>query len=180
MIPDPINILSKSGLLNNCNETSSACQAKTITREEAAAIVVIAGQLPLDAPNAYSDDDQSVYQKAINAVPYYGMNKCIGGPFQFQPSEPVFRDQFACMVIKSIKAGSTTELSGSTDKYSDEGASKWTNEINILAANDVIPSCSSIQVRCHNINSLSNRLQSWHIYFVVLQTSDLRAPCRYI
>ena len=38
-----------------------------------------------------------------------------------------------------------TELSGSIDKYSDEGASKWTNEINILAANDVIPSCSSIQ-----------------------------------
>ena len=30
------------------------------------------------------------------------------------------------------------------DKYSDEGASKWTNEINTLAANDVIPACSSI------------------------------------
>ena len=139
-----LNILSKSGLLNNCNETSSACQAKTITREEAAAIVVIAGQLPLDAPNAYSDDDQSVYQKAINAVPYYGMNKCIGGPFQFQPSEPVFRDQFACMLVVAINAGNTTDLTESNDKYSDDGASKFTSEINLLASTNAIPACSSI------------------------------------
>jgi len=140
-----LNLLSGAGLLNNCNETSSACQAKTLTREEAAAIVATIGGVSLDAPNAYSDDDQSIYQKAINAIPYYGSQVCIGSPFQFQPTETVARDQFACMVIKSIKAGSTAELSGSIDKYSDEGASKWTNEINILAANDVIPACSSIQ-----------------------------------
>ena len=140
-----LNLLSGAGLINNCNETSSACQAKTLTREEAAAIVATIGGVSLDAPNAYSDDDQSIYQKAINAIPYYGSQVCIGSPFQFQPTETVARDQFACMVIKSIKAGSTTELSGSVDKYSDEGASKWTNEINILAANDVIPACSSIQ-----------------------------------
>jgi peptidoglycan hydrolase-like protein with peptidoglycan-binding domain len=140
-----LNLLSGAGLLNNCNETSSACQAKTLTREEAAAVVATIGGVSLDAPNAYSDDDQSIYQKAINAIPYYGSQVCIGSPFQFQPTETVARDQFACMVIKSIKAGSTTELSGSIDKYSDEGASKWTNEINILAANDVIPACSSIQ-----------------------------------
>ena len=139
-----LNYLSKSGLLNNCNETSSACQAKTITREEAAAIVVVAGQLPLDAPNAYSDDDQSVYQKAINAVPYYGMNKCIGGPFQFQPSEPVFRDQFACMLVVAINAGNTNDLTESSDKYSDDGASKFTSEINLLASTNSIPGCSSI------------------------------------
>ena len=140
-----LNLLSGAGLLNECNETSSACQAKTLTREEAAAIVATIGGVSLDAPNAYSDDDQSIYQKAINAIPYYGSQVCIGSPFQFQPTETVARDQFACMVIKSIKGGSTTELSGSIDKYSDEGASKWTNEINTLAANDVIPSCSSIQ-----------------------------------
>ena len=139
-----LNLLSRSGLLNPCNETSSACQAKTLTREEAAAIVVIAAQLPLDSPNAYSDDDQSPYQKAINAVPYYGMNKCFGGPFQYQPSESVFRDQFACMLVVAINAGATDNISGSIDKYSDDGASNFTNEINILASTNSIPACSSL------------------------------------
>jgi len=139
-----LNYLSKAGLLNICNETSSACQAKTISREEAAAVVTVVGGVSLDAPNAYSDDDQSIYQKATNALPYYGMQVCFGSPFQIQPSETVARDELACLLVKSIKAGTTNNLSGSIDKYSDEGASKWTNEINILAANDVIPPCSDI------------------------------------
>jgi len=139
-----LNLLSKSGLLNPCNETSSACQAKTLTREEAAAIIVTAAQLPLDSPNAYSDDDQSPYQKAINAIPYYGMNKCIGGPFQYQPSESVFRDQFACLLVVAINAGETGNISGSSDRYSDDGASNFTNEINILASTNSIPACSSL------------------------------------
>ena len=64
--------------------------------------------------------------------------------FQIQPEEQISREEFACLIIKSIRAGATDNLNGSLDKYSDEGASRWTNEINILAANDVIPPCSSI------------------------------------
>ena len=139
-----LNYLSKAGLLNICNETSSACQAKTISREEAAAVVTVVGGVSLDAPNAYSDDDQSLYQQATNALPYYGMQVCFGSPFQIQPSETVSRDELACLLVKSIKAGTTENLSGSIDKFSDEGASKWTNEINVLAANDVIPACSDL------------------------------------
>ena len=139
-----LNYLSKAGLLNVCNETSSACQAKTISREETAAVVTVVGGVYLDAPNAYSDDDQSLYQQATNALPYYGMQVCFGSPFQIQPSETVSRDEFACLLVKSIRAGTTENLSGSVDKYSDEGASKWTNEINVLAANDVIPACSDL------------------------------------
>ncbi len=139
-----LNYLSKAGLLNVCSETSSACQAKTISREEAAAVVTVVGGVPLDAPNAYSDDDQSIYQQATNALPYYGMQVCFGSPFQIQPSETVSRDELACLLVKSIKAGTTENLSGAIDKYSDEGASKWTNEINVLAANDVIPACSDL------------------------------------
>ena len=139
-----LNYLSKAGLLNVCNETSSACQAKTISREEAAAVVSVVGGVSLDAPNAYSDDDQSLYQQATNALPYYGMQVCFGSPFQIQPSETVSRDELACLLVKSIRAGATENLSGSIDKFSDEGASKWTNEINVLAANDVIPACSDL------------------------------------
>ena len=139
-----LNFLSKAGLLNVCNETSSACQAKTISREEAAAVATVIGGVSLDAPNAYSDDDQSVYQQATNALPYYGMQVCFGSPFQIQPSETVSRDELACLLVKSIRAGTTENLSGSVDNYSDEGASKWTNEINVLAANEVIPACSDL------------------------------------
>ena len=92
-----LNLLSGAGLLNKCNETSSACQAKTLTREEAAAVVATIGGVPLDAPNAYSDDDQSIYQKAINTIPYHGSQLSIGYPEQFQPTETVARYEFVCM-----------------------------------------------------------------------------------
>ena len=72
------------------------------------------------------------------------MQVCFGSPFQIQPSETVSRDELACLLVKSIRAGATENLSGSIDKFSDEGASKWTNEINVLAANDVIPACSDL------------------------------------
>ena len=136
--------LSKAGLLDKCTQSSSACQNKTISREEAAAVVAVTGGIPLDAPNAYSDDDQSIYQKAINGMPYYGMEVCFGSPFQYLPKESVTRDEFACMLTKAIKAGTANDLTGSTDPYSDEGASKWTSSIYALAANDIIPSCSSL------------------------------------
>lgn len=136
--------LSKAGLLDKCNQSSSACQNKTITREEAASVVAVTGGVPLDAPNAYSDDDQSIYQQAINGMPYYGMQVCFGSPFQYLPKESVTRDEFACMLTKAIKAGSATDLTGSSDPYSDEGASKWTSNIYTLAANDIIPACSSL------------------------------------
>ena len=79
--------LSKAGLLDKCSQSSTACQNKTITREEAAAVVAVTGGIPLDAPNAYSDDDQSIYQQAINGMPYYGMQVCFGSPFQYLPKE---------------------------------------------------------------------------------------------
>ena len=139
-----LSYLAKAGLINKCDGNSSGCQAKTLTREEAAAIITVVGGIPQDSPNAYSDDDTSIYQSAINGLPYYGMQVCFGSPFEILPKETVARDEFACLLVRSIKAGTTTNLSGSVDKYSDEGASKWTNEINTLAANDVIPACSSI------------------------------------
>jgi len=139
-----LSYLSKAGLLNKCTQTSSGCQAKTLTREEAAAVVVVVGGLPLDSPNAYSDDDQSIYQKAINSLPYFGLQNCFGSPFQFQPNEQVLRDEFACLLIKAINAGTTESLPGSEDKYSDIGASKWASNIKTLAANDIIPQCSSL------------------------------------
>ena len=57
-----LSYLSKAGLINKCLESSTACQAKILTREEAAAVVAVVGGIPLDSPNAYSDDDQSIYR----------------------------------------------------------------------------------------------------------------------
>ncbi len=139
-----LSYLAKAGLINKCDGNSSGCQAKTLTREEAAAIITVVGGIPQDSPNAYSDDDTSIYQSAINGLPYYGMQVCFGSPFEILPKETVARDEFACLLVRSIKAGTTSNLSGSVDKYSDEGASKWTGNIHTLAANDVIPACSSI------------------------------------
>ena len=112
----------------------SNCSIRSSSVEAAAAIVATIGGVSLDAPNAYSDDDQSIYQKAINSLPYFGLQTCFGSPFQFQPNEQVLRDEFACLMIKAINAGTTQNLTGSEDKYSDIGASKWQANIKTLAS----------------------------------------------
>ena len=48
-------------------------------------------------------------------------------------------------MIKAINAGTTQNLTGSEDKYSDIGASKWSSNIKTLAANNIIPNCSSLE-----------------------------------
>ena len=77
-------------------------------------------------------------------MPYYGMQVCFRSPFEYLPKEPVLRDQFACMIVRAMKAGTATDLEGSTDKFSDIGASGFQSNINTLAANDVVPDCSSL------------------------------------
>ena len=139
-----LSYLSKAGLLNKCSETSTACQAKILTREEAAAVAVIVGGLPLDSPNVYSDDDQSIYESAINGVPYNGMQVCFSSPFQYSPKESVLRDQFACMLHRAILKGTTNNLEGLSDPYSDDGGSAHQTAIHTLTGSDLIPPCSSL------------------------------------
>jgi len=139
-----LNYLSKAGLLNKCSETSTACQAKILTREEAAAVVTIVGGLPLNAPNAYSDDDQNIYQSAINAIPNNGIHVCFNSPYEYLPKEAVLRDEFACMIVRAMKEGTTDALAGSSEIYSDIGASRFQSNINTLTASNVVPECSSL------------------------------------
>ena len=140
-----LTYLSKAGLLNKCSETSTACQAKILTREEIAAVAAIVGGLPLDSPNIYSDDDESIYERAINAVPYNGMQVCFNSPFQYLPKESVLRDQFACMLHRAILKGTTNNLEGGiSDPYSDDGGSAHQTAIHTLTGSDLIPPCSSL------------------------------------
>ena len=139
-----LNFLAKGGLINSCVETSSACQAKTLTREEAASIVITSGEVSLTAPNAYSDDDNSIYQSAINAVPYYGLQVCFESPTQFSPNSSLTRDEFACLLVKAFKAGESTELTSKSDPYTDDGGSKWGKELHTLSGHNLMPACSSL------------------------------------
>ncbi len=107
-----LSYLAKAGVINKCDGNSSGCQAKTLTREEAAAIVTVVGGIPQDSPNAYSDDDQSIYQSAINGLPYYGMQVCFGSPFEILPKETVSRDEFACLLVRSIASYIIDKLVG--------------------------------------------------------------------
>ena len=140
-----LDYLAFSGLLNKCEETATACQAKILTREEAAAISIITSQISLTHPNAYSDDDQSVYQSAINGLPYYGIHVCLGAGVEFLPKDGLGRDEFSCLLVKSFKAGESNELTGKSNPYTDEGGSNWDKEIHILAGNNLVPSCSSME-----------------------------------
>ena len=139
-----LDYLSSSGVIARCDETASACQANILTREEAAAISIITSQIPLTSPNAYSDDDQSIYQSAINALPYYGMHVCIDTGIGFLPKDSLGRDEFACILVKSLQVGESNELSGRVDPYTDDGGSRWDKEMHTLAANNLMPACSSL------------------------------------
>ena len=48
------------------------------------------------------------------------------------------------MVVRAMKEGTTNALTGSSEIYSDIGASRFQSNINTLTSNNVVPECSSL------------------------------------
>jgi hypothetical protein len=61
-----IEILCEHGITNGCSATEF-CPMETVTREEMAAFLVRAFDLPVSTGNSFSDDDGSVFQTEIES-----------------------------------------------------------------------------------------------------------------
>ena len=78
-------------------------------------------------------------------INYKGIHVCFNSPFEYLPKEAVLRDEFACMVVRAMKEGTTNALTGSSEIYSDIGASRFQSNINTL----IYFQCNTLTVDIH-------------------------------
>ena len=76
-----INALYAAGITKGCNPPANDefCPNRGITREEMAAFITRAFAYDLDAPDAFTDDDGSIFESSINAIAAEGITMGCGG-----------------------------------------------------------------------------------------------------
>jgi hypothetical protein len=94
---DAIESLAAAGITNGC-DAHRFCPDSSITRGQMAAFLTRAASLPPAGGNSFSDDDQSPFEDAIEALASAGVtNGCAEG--RFCPDEPVTRGQMAAFLV---------------------------------------------------------------------------------
>ena len=95
-----IKVLRQHGITNGCSATEF-CPTKTVTREEMAAFLVRAFELPISVGDSFSDDDGSVFQAEIESLAASGVTS---GCFRdrFCPSRPVTRGEMAAFLVRAL------------------------------------------------------------------------------
>ncbi len=100
-----INALAQAGITKGCNPPTNDhyCPDSPITRGEAAAFLVKGLSLP-SGPNAFVDDDGSIFESAINALAQAGITKGCNPPTNdhYCPDSPITRGEMAAMLHRAL------------------------------------------------------------------------------
>jgi hypothetical protein len=92
--------LSATGITRGCGPTSF-CPAEPVTRQQMAAFLVRALDLPMASnPDPFSDDDRSIFEEDIARLAAADITRGCG-PELFCPSDPVTRDQMAAFIHRA-------------------------------------------------------------------------------
>jgi hypothetical protein len=96
--------------------------ARTVTRGQVAAMLArqfaLAGKLPKGAPNAFSDDDGTTHEAAIDAMAALGVVQGTG-PGRFAPERGLTRDQMAAVLVRAQEALTGKRLAEGTTPFVD-------------------------------------------------------------
>jgi hypothetical protein len=109
--------------------TSRAANASFVARALAAAGTT----MPSNPPDAFTDDDGSVHEQAINQLAALGVVQGTGDR-RFSPSDPVNRGQMASMLDRAIKVRTSRPLASGPDAFDDDNGSVHEVAINSVAA----------------------------------------------
>ena len=132
-----INALAIAGLTQGCNPSgNNFCPNALITREQVATFLVRALKLPPSGGDAYSDDNGTMHEDAINRLTSAGIAKgCAAG--SFCPLSQLTRGEMAVFLSRAFQLGN-----GSRDAYTDDGSSPFQDDINRLAGAGITNGCS--------------------------------------
>ncbi|HSM45191.1 MAG TPA: VanW family protein, partial [Acidimicrobiia bacterium] len=103
-----INKIAAAGFTLGCNPPTNThyCPDRGVTRAEMATLLVRAfpDQVPDSAPDAFSDDNDSVHENDINRIAAGGITKGCNPPqnTQYCPREQVTRAQMATFLVRAL------------------------------------------------------------------------------
>jgi hypothetical protein len=101
-----IDALAASGITKGCNppDNDMYCPEETVTRGQMAAFLTRALDLPAGTPDAFTDDNTSVFQADIEALAASGITKGCNPPDNdmYCPNNPVTRGQMAAFLYRAL------------------------------------------------------------------------------
>jgi hypothetical protein len=112
-----------------------------VTRAQAASFLVRlldqAGvELPSDAPDAFTDDDGSPHQSAIDALAQLGV--VTGKEGRYEPDRVVGREQMASLLVRAAELVREADLADDGDHFSDDDRSVHAEAIDKLAGAGIV------------------------------------------
>ena len=133
-----IEWLKAKGLTNGCDAAGTLfCPDKAVSRGQMASFLAGAMKLP-DGPDAFTDDDGSPYEKAINAIAKAGITTgCSQDPPAYCPDAEVTRGQMAVFLTAA------KDLPDGPDAFTDDSGSPYEKAINAVAKAGITSGCDA-------------------------------------
>ena len=137
-----IEAIAAEGITKGCNPplNDEFCPAGNVTRQEMAAFLVRANDLPGSDDNAFTDDDGSVFEADINALAASGITKGCNPPSNnlFCPTTLVTRGQMAAFLVRAFDLDDP----GPGNWFVDDDDSIFEAEIDKLAEAGITKGCN--------------------------------------
>ncbi len=134
-----IEWLAESGITLGCNPPANTlfCPGANVTRGQMAAFLDRALDLP-PGPDAFEDDDTSVFEPNIDALAAAGITAGCNPPANtlFCPGADVTRGQMAAFLVRALA------LPPGPERFRDDDASVFEADINALAAAGITLGCN--------------------------------------
>jgi len=129
-----INWLAAEGITNGCSATRF-CPTLPVTREQMASFLARGFDVPASSVDAFSDDEASVHEAAINAIAGAGVTQGCGGS-RYCPTRIVTRAQMASFLARAMALPVA-----STDYFADDAGSPHEADINRVAEAGITTGC---------------------------------------
>lgn len=132
-----IEAIADQGITQGCTDLSEYCPWQLIPREQMAAFLDRALDLPATDTDHFVDDDDSPFEAEINRIASAGITKgCTSDGRSFCPHEPVPRDQMAAFLDRALDLPATD-----TDYFVDDDDNRHEDAINRSAEDGITFGC---------------------------------------
>ncbi len=133
-----IEWLEAKGWTSGCDAKNHLyCPAEAVTRGQMAVFLALALNLP-SGPDAFVDDDGSIYEASINALAKAGITSgCDAAKHLYCPDAEISREQMAAFLANALG------LPAGPDVFVDDESSPYEAAINAVAAAGITSGCDA-------------------------------------
>jgi hypothetical protein len=137
--PD-IEAIAAEGITRGCNQLADRfCPDASVSREQMAAFLSRALQLPPASTDAFRDDNGSVFQADINSLAQAGITKGCNPPANdgFCPTRSITRGEMAAMLVRAFHLPASDQ-----NLFTDDDDSVFETEIDRLGTAGITKGCA--------------------------------------